>query len=305
MRIRALISAACLLFCAPALAQEATKLPVVATFSILGDMTRAIGGERIALTTLVGPMGDAHVYSPTPQDAKAMAAARLVVRNGLGFEGWMDRLVRASGSKGLVVVASKGVVPLKAQREEGGHHHGHGHDHKMLDPHAWQSLVNARLYVGNIRDGLIAADPAGKADYETRAAAYLAQIDALEAEIRALVEKIPAGERRAITTHDAFGYFTQAYGIAFLSAQGVSTDAEPDARGLARLLRQIRATGVKAVFIENVAGERLAQRIASEAGVKTGERLYADALSDANGPAPTYLAMMKHNIHALTSALTH
>lgn len=278
----------------PAFAQE--KLPVVASFSILGDFVREIGGERVAVTTLVGPDGDAHVYSPTPADAKTVAGAKLVVVNGLKFEGWLTRLVKSSGTKATVATATTGIMPLKMADD-------HGHGHGGEDPHAWQSVANARLYVGNVRDALIAADPAGKATYEANAAAYQTKLDALEAEIKAAVARIPANRRKAITSHDAFGYFVKAYGIAFIAPQGVSTEAEASAKDVARIIRQIKAEKVPAVFLENITNPRLAEQIARESGAKIGGRLYSDALSAADGPAGTYIAMMKHNISQIEKAL--
>lgn len=277
----------------PGVAQE--KLPVVASFSILGDFVREVGGERVAVTTLVGPDGDAHVYSPTPADAKSMAAAKLVVVNGLKFEGWLTRLVKSSGTKATVATATAGITPLKQAADD----HGHGGE----DPHAWQSVAKAKLYVGNIREALSAADPAGKAAYEANAAAYLTKLDALEAEIKAAVARIPADRRKAITSHDAFGYFVKAYGIAFIAPQGVSTEAEASAKDVARIIRQIKAQKVPAVFLENVTNPRLAEQIARESGAKIGGRLYSDALSSGEGPAGTYIAMMKHNISQIEKAL--
>jgi len=278
----------------PAFAQE--KLPVVASFSILGDFVREIGGERVSVTQLVGPDGDAHVYSPTPADAKTVAGAKLVVVNGLKFEGWLTRLVKSSGTKATVATASTGITPLKMADD-------HGHGHGGEDPHAWQSVANAKLYVGNVRDALIAADPAGKVAYEANAAAYLAKLGALEAEIKATVARIPADRRKAITSHDAFGYFAKAYGIEFIAPQGVSTEAEASAKDVGRIIRQIKAQKVPAVFLENITNPRLAEQIARESGAKIGGRLYSDALSAESGPARTYIAMMKHNISQIEKAL--
>ena len=199
----------------PAVAQE--KIKTVATFSILADVVKNVGGDRVAVTALVGPNSDAHVYQPSPSDAKTLADAKVVFTNGLGFEGWMERLIKASGTKAAMVVASKGVKPRNLEPGADGHQHA-------TDPHAWQAVGNIKLYAGNIRDALVAADPAGKADYEANAKAYLAKLDALDAEIRAEVGKIPADRRRIITTHDAFGYFAAAYGVAFIAPQGVSTE---------------------------------------------------------------------------------
>lgn len=279
--------------------KPAERLKVVATFSILADFVKNVGGDRIELVTLVGPNGDAHVYAPTPADARKVAEARVVFSNGLGFEGWIARLIRASGTKAPVVVASRGVKPRQA-----GHDHGHDHGHGGSDPHAWQSVPNAKIYVANIRDALINADPAGKAAYEANAAAYLARLDALDREVREAIAKIPVDRRKIITTHDAFGYFQQAYGIAFIAPQGVSTEAEASARDVARIIGQIKRQRIPAVFLENVTDPRLVKRIADETGARIGGTLYSDALTDEKGPAPTYIDLMRHNVRTLSAALT-
>lgn len=286
-----------------ALAQE--KLPVIASFSILGDFVKEVGGDRVAVTTLVGANGDAHVYSPTPADAKAMAGAKLIVINGLKFEGWMTRLIKSSGAKATVATATTGITPLEAEddHDHDKKGHAHGHDHAGVDPHAWQSVANAKIYIANIRDALTKADPAGQASYEANATRYLAQLDAVEAEVKAAVVRIPADRRKAITSHDAFGYFVKAYGIEFIAPQGVSTEAEASAKDVGRIIRQIKAEKIPAVFLENVTNPRLVERIAKESGAKIGGRIFSDALSDANGPAGTYIAMMKHNISQIEKAL--
>jgi zinc/manganese transport system substrate-binding protein len=286
---------------APLPAGAGAPLKVVATFSILGDFVKNVGGDRIEITTLVGPDGDAHVFSPTPADGRRIADAKLVVFNGLRFDGWITRLIRSSGTKAAVVEAAKGVRALEGLPEQA---HGHGHAQPDLDPHAWQSVANAKVYVANIRDGLVAADPAGKAAYEANAAAYLARLDALDAEVRAAIAGIPPERRRIITSHDSFGYFARAYGLAFIAPQGVSTDAEASARDVARIIRQIRREKIGAVFLENIADTRLIERIAVETGARIGERLYSDALSPPNGPAATYIDMMRPNIRACSAALS-
>ena len=290
---RTFLAAALMLAAAPVMAQE--KLPVVATFSILGDFVKNVGGERVALTTLVGPNGDAHVYAPSPADARKLAEAKLVIVNGLRYEGWIDRLVKASGTKAALAVASRGV---KARETE-----GHGADHS-LDPHAWQSVANAKIYVANIRDALTLADPAGKDIYARNAADYLKKLDALEAEVKAAVAAIPLAKRKIISTHDAFGYFRLAYGIEFITPQGVSTEAEASAQDVARIIRQIKAQKIPAVFLENVSDPRLIKRISEETGARIGGTLFSDALSDDKGPAPTYIDMMRHNVKQLSAALT-
>ena len=287
-----------LLIAAPVCAQDkpSDKLKVIATFSILGDLVKNVGGERVEVATLVGPNGDAHVYSPTPADARKLAEAKLVIVNGLGLEGWMTRLVKASGSKASTVVASQFVKPLKMEDE-------HQAGRMVTDPHAWQSIANAKLYVANIRDGLGKADPSGKAAYEANAAAYLARLDALQTEVKAAIGKIPADHRRIITTHDAFGYFGAAYGMEFISPEGVSTDSEASAKDVARIITQIRKLRVPAVFLENVSDPRLMQQIAKESGAKIGGTLYSDALSDEKGPAATYIDMMRNNVREFSAAL--
>src|SRR5215471_9017285 len=219
----------------PASAQD--RLHVIASFSILGDFVKNVGGDRVEVGTLVGPNGNAHVYAPSPGDAKKVADAKLVVVNGLGFEGWLERLVKASGTKAPIVVATKGIKPLD---RTGDHEHDHDHDHGRADPHAWQSVANAKIYVANIRDALIAADPAGKDAYSANAAAYLAKLDALEHDVREVIAKIPADRRRVITSHSAFGYFQDAYGVSFTAPQGVSTEAEASAKDVAAIIAQIK-----------------------------------------------------------------
>ena len=295
------------------------KLPVVASFSILGDMVSEVGGDRVAVTMLVDLDGDAHVYSPTPADAQTVAAAQVVVVNGLGFEGWLDRLIEASEYAGPVIVATAGIKGLEmaeegheAHAEDEAHAHDevkaegadHGHDdHGAIDPHAWQSLANARLYVANIEAGLTAADPEGAETYAANAAAYLAEIDAVEAEIMAAVAALPENRRAVVTSHDAFGYFAAAYGMTFHAPEGLSTESEVSAADVAALITQMKAEAIPAVFMENITDGRLLEQITSETGAKIGGTLFSDALSGPDGPASTYLNMMRHNTTTLTTAL--
>ena len=266
---------------------------VVATFSILGDMVRQVGGDRVRVTTLVGPDGDAHVYQPTPADVRSVAGARLLVVNGLGFEGWIDRLTEASGYKGRVVTATTGVKPLWIG--ENGH--------REIDPHAWQSLANARIYVRNITGGLAAVDPAGTGIYSRNAARYMEEIDAVEAQVREAIDSLPVERRMVVTSHDAFGYLSAAYGIEFHAPVGFSTESEPSAGDVARLIRQINREKIRAVFIDNISDRRLLDQIVRETGARIGGTLYSDALSTAGGPAGTHLGMMLHNIRTLVAAL--
>jgi len=273
---------------APARAQD--RLNVVASFSILGDFVRNVGGDRVNVTTLVGADSDAHVYVPAPADAKKVAEAKLVVVNGLGFEGWLSRLLKSAGGKASVVTATSGIAPLKL-----------GSD---ADPHAWQSVGNAKIYVANIRDALVAAAPADADGFKSRANAYLADLDALEREVRAAIATIPESRRKVISTHSAFGYFAAAYGIEFIAPLGVSTESEASARDIARIITQVRAARIPAVFLENITDPRLMGRIAAETGARVGGTLYSDSLTGEKGDSPTYIAMVRHNIKALTSALS-
>jgi zinc/manganese transport system substrate-binding protein len=271
----------------PLHAQE--KINVVASFSILGDFAKNVGGERAKLTTLVGADSDVHVYTPAPMDAKKIADAKLVIVNGFGLEGWLPRLVQSSGGRAAIVTATNGIAPRKL-----------GSD---ADPHAWQSVVNAKIYAGNIRDALIVADPAGEATYRANADAYLAKLDALDREVREAIARIPEAGRKVISTHDAFGYFADAYGVAFIAPQGVSTESEASARDIAAIITQIRTAKIPAVFLENIIDVRLIRRIAAETGTKIGGTLYSDSLTGENGDSPTYIDMVRHNIKVLTSAL--
>jgi len=279
----------------PVLAQD--RMNVIATFSILGDLLKNAGGDRVDVTTLVGRDGDVHVYAPTPADAKTLALATLVVVNGLGLEGWLDRLIAVSGSKAPVVVASRGIHPRQTTDATGS-------NRLVSDPHAWQSVANAETYVANIRDGLTAADPAGKEFYETSAAAYLTKLAALDGEIKAAMASIPADRRKIITAHNAFGYFGDAYGLQFIAPEGLSTQAEPSARDVASIIALIRTQKIPAVFLETITDPRLLQQIAAETGAKIGGTIYSDSLSPPDGPAATYIDMMRHNARAFQRALT-
>jgi zinc/manganese transport system substrate-binding protein len=273
----------------PTRAQE--RLNVVASFSILGDLVRNVGGDRVSVTTLVGPDGDVHVYTPAPADAKKIADAKLVVINGLGLEGWLPRLVQSSGGKAAIVAATSGIAPRKL-----------GSD---ADPHAWQSVVNARIYVANIRDALGAADSANAGVYRANADLYLAKLDGLDREVREAVAEIPQARRKVISTHTAFGYFADAYGVEFIAPLGVSTESEASARDIAGIITQVRSGKIPAVFLENISDPRLIRRISAETGARIGGTLYSDSLTGEKGDAPTYIDMVRHNIKALTGALAN
>jgi zinc/manganese transport system substrate-binding protein len=285
----------------PAPARAAEPVKVVASFSILGDLVTQVGGSLVSVDLLVGPNADMHAFQPSPADSRKLAGAKLVVLNGLGLEGWAERMTKASGYTGPVVVAAKGLKAIA--KPDKGHGHGHGHDHGRDDPHAWQSVANVKLYVGNIRDGLSAADPANAATYRQNADAYLAKLDQLDRDIKAAFEGIPTDNRRVITAHQAFRYYGAAYGIDFRGAKGVTEESEPSAREIADLIKLIKKEKVRALFVENISNRRLLDRIAKETDAKVGGTLYSDALSDPTGPAPTYIEMMRANTKAIAAAL--
>ncbi|WP_088278611.1 metal ABC transporter solute-binding protein, Zn/Mn family [Ideonella sp. A 288] len=268
---------------------SARRLAVVASFSILADMVREVAGDAADVTALVGPNTDAHVFQPTPADLQRVAGADLVVVNGLGFEGWIDRLVRASGYRGRVLVATRGIVPRRLGR--------------AVDPHAWQSLVYAAHCVENIRAALVAAAPSRAGQIDRRAADYAARLAALDARARAAFDAVPREQRRILTSHDAFGYLGEAYGLTFIAPRGWSTDAEASAADVAALIRQVRGQQVRALFVENVTDRRLVDRIAQETGARVGGTLYSDALSAPGTAADTYLKMYAHNVDSLGVAL--
>jgi zinc/manganese transport system substrate-binding protein len=274
-------------------ASAQTPIPVTTSFSILGDLVQAVGGARVAVTALVGPNEDAHVFEPKPADAKAILRSKLVVSNGLGFEPWMGKLVKSAGYKGASVVASTGVQPRKM--EDGGR--------TITDPHAWQNPANVILYVNNIRKALEQLDPAGAATYQANSRAYVTELQALDSWATAQFAAVPADKRRVITSHDAFGYFADHYQLKFLAPQGMSTDGEASAKQVANLIRQIQREKIKAVFLENMANPKLLAQLSKEANVVPGDTLYADALSAPDQPGGNYLKMARHNITALVAGL--
>ena len=278
---------------APVMAQAGVPLRVLASFSILADLVRQVGGPAVLADSLVGPDEDTHVYDPKPKDLRTLMAAGLLVRNGLGLEGWMDRLTGAAGYKGRVVVATEKVVP-RTMKEKGV---------IATDPHAWQNPQNAILCAQAIAEGLIAADPANAPAYRDNLRAYSARITDMDAWIVSALAPIPTAQRRIITTHDAFGYYGARYGIEFLSAQGISTESEPSAKAIATLVAQIKRERVRAVFIENMTSNRMARMLARETGAVLGGTVYSDALSLPDGPASTYLDMVRHNTMLFTPAM--
>ncbi|MGK9286760.1 zinc ABC transporter substrate-binding protein AztC [Sinorhizobium meliloti] len=301
---------------------SAAELKVVASFSIIADFAKNVGGDRVEISTLVGPDGDAHVYEPRPADAAALEGADVVLVNGLEFEGFMSRLIEASGTKAPVVEVTKGINPLKSAEEEhdheaeetaeaghdhdkDGHDHGHEghHHHGEFDPHAWQSIHNAEIYVKNIADAFCEADKAGCATYTANAEAYVAKLGELETEVKAAIEAIPVDKRTVITSHDAFGYFEHEYGLKFIAPEGISTEAEASAADVAKLIDQVKHDKASAIFLENITNPRLIEQISTETGIKIGGTLYSDALSNSDGPASTYIDMFRYNVNTMKAAI--
>jgi zinc/manganese transport system substrate-binding protein len=271
----------------------------VATFSVLADIVKQVGGETVTVSSLVAAGGDSHVFEPQPAHARQLAAAALVVTNGLGFEGWIDRLIRSSGYRGAVAVATENIEPL---RTPGRSHGKHVHEGSS-DPHAWHSVPDVKIYVQNIANALCEVDPSSCGPFRSNAARYTASLDLLDRDIRSAITSLPLKRRTVITAHDAFAYYAREYGIKFTAPVGISTDAKPSAAAVARLIRQIRRERVDAFFIESISDSRLIDRIRSETGGAEPGRLYSDSLSELGGPAASYEAMMRYNTQAIVSAL--
>ncbi|PZU19048.1 MAG: ABC transporter substrate-binding protein [Shinella sp.] len=302
-------AASLLTLCGFASGASAADLKVVASFSIIADLAKNIGGDRIDLKTLVPVDGDAHTYEPRPADAAALAEANVVLVNGLELEGFMSRLIETSGTKAPVVQVSKGVKPIKGEEDE--HHdekkadagHEEHHHHGEFDPHAWQSVRNGEIYVKNIAKAFCEADKAGCDTYKANEKAYLEKLAALDKEVRAEIGPIPKNKRVIITSHDAFGYFEHEYGLKFLAPEGISTEAEASAADVAKLVDQVKEDKASAIFVENITNPRLVEQIAKETGLKVGGTLYSDALSAADGPASTYIDMFHHNVKTMKAAI--
>ena len=274
-------------------AYAADKLPVTASFSILGDIVGVVGGDRVTVTTLVGPDEDAHVFEPKPTDVKTILASKLVVTNGLGFEPWAGKLIKSAGYKGEALVAAKG-VKVRQLKEDG---------HDATDPHAWQNPNNVVLYARNIAAALSKVDAAGASTYQANAEAYVKELQSLDAWAKEQFAAIPAPKRKVITSHDAFGYFAAQYGITFLAPRGVNADTEPSAKQVAQLIKQIQREKIRAVFVENMSDPKLVAQLSKDAGAKVGATLFVDALSGADKPGASYLQMMRHNVTQLAAGM--
>ncbi|MDU8362358.1 metal ABC transporter substrate-binding protein [Pseudomonas syringae group sp. J309-1] len=288
-----LSSMAALVLSAFSVLAQAKPLEAVASFTVIADMVQNVGGERVHVTSLIGPNGDPHVYEPSPADAQALKKADLAFVSGLHLEGWMDRLIKASGYKGEPVVLSNG-IKTRSMEEDG---------ERITDPHAWNSAANAVIYVRNIVAALEKADPAGASLYKANGERYTQQLQALDSYARTQIQSIPVAQRKVLTSHDAFGYFGDAYGVTFLSPLGFSTESEASAADVGKLIRQIKAEHVSAYFFENSGDPRLVKQIADASGAKPGGELYVEALSPANGPAASYVQMFKYNVDQLVAAM--
>ena len=266
-------------------AHAADKLQVTASFSILGDIVRVIGGERVAVSMLVGPDQDAHVFEPSPSHARTLLKSRLVVTNGLGFEPWSAKLIRSAGYQGAVVVASTGVKALPQ------------------DPHAWQNPHNVIIYARNIAAALSALDPGSASTYQANAQTYIQELQILDTWAQEQFATLPKDKRKVITSHDAFGYFAAQYGITFLAPQGMNTETQPSAKQVAQLIQQMQREKIRAVFVENMSNPKLIAQLSKDTGATVGASLYADALSSADKPGATYLQMMRHNVTQLLAGM--
>lgn len=272
---------------------QAKPIEAVASFTVLADMVQNVGGDHVHVTSLIGPNGDPHAYEPTPNDAQALKRANLVFVSGLHLEGWLDRLIKASGYQGQPVVLSNG-IKTRSMEEDGK---------RITDPHAWNSAANGVVYVRNIISALQKADPANASDYQAKGEQYIQQLEQLDAYARAQVQAIPSGKRKVLTSHDAFGYFGDAYGVTFLSPLGFSTETEASASDVAKLIKQIKQEHVSTYFFENSSDPRLVKQIADASGAQPGGELYVESLSPADGPAPTYAQMFRYNVDKLTAAM--
>lgn len=284
----------------------AAPLEVVSSFSILGDVAKQVGGERVNVSNLVGPDQDAHAYNLTSRDLRRIRSAKLVLVNGLGFEqAAVMRGIRQSGVP--FAEATKNIQPMQAEdHDDDDHdHHGHGHEHHhhgQFDPHVWNDPVLMKTYAQNVADALIKVDPQGRAYYQQRLSNYQSRLDALHQWAGAQFNSVPAARRKVLTGHDAFNYLGKRYRVEFIAPQGVSTEAEPSARQVSALIRQIRSQNIRAAFSENIKDSRMVERIARETGIRVNGKLYSDALSR-GAPAATYEQMFRHNVSALVNAM--
>ena len=291
---RLLLSAALpVLMALSAMPASAETLKVVASFTVLADVVRQVGGDHVKVTSLVGPNGDPHEFEPSPADAKALNAAKVTFVSGEGLEGWMDRLITASGYRGNPVTVSEG-INTRTMEEDGK---------TVTDPHVWNSPVNVKIWVANIEKALSAADPADAAAYKANAEKYTKKLDELDIYAHSKFDKIADHSRKVLTSHDAFGYFGREYNVSFLAPLGLSTESEASAADVAKLIEQIKQEHVKTYFFENSNDPRLVKQVATATGAEPGGELYVESLSDTKGPAPTYEKMFRYNVDQLSTAM--
>ncbi|WP_074380949.1 metal ABC transporter solute-binding protein, Zn/Mn family [Bartonella doshiae] len=278
------------------------KIRVVASFSILADLVKNVGGDSISISTFVGPNASIHIYEPTPRDVQALKNAHIIFINGLHLEGFIDRLITASGTKALLVEVSANIPPLNIQHQK---HSAQEHNHYSdIDPHAWQTIPNVEIYVKNIATAFCKIDQQSCVKYNRNSSAYIQKLKIAQETLKTKIATIPKDKRVIITSHDAFSYFAKEYGFTMLAPQSASTETEATAADVAKLIKQIKTNKAAALFVENISNPRLIKQISRETGLKIGGTLYSDALSNENGPAATYLDMMEHNIKTIIDAIT-
>ena len=297
---RCVVALSVLLLAGPARATD--RIPVVVTFSVIGDMLASVGGDRVDIKTIVKAGGDCELYQPTAADVATVASARALFVNDLNeeFEPWLEPLLKQALFKGTKVVVTRGVRTLTAEEE----HPVSGRQlPAAIDQHAWLDPRNGVIYVRNIAEALERVDPAGAADYRARAAAYTKQIQAVDDCARKEIASVPSGKRRALASHDSLEYIANTYGITLLTVNGWTNKSEPSAAELAKLARQIQAAHVKALFLDSITDPRAMQRIAGETGAVIGGTLYGDSLSPTGGEADSYIKMLRHDVSTLKAGM--
>lgn len=289
---------------APVTLAEGETLRVVATTNIVGDVVHQVGGDAIELVQLLPPGTDPHSYQARPDDLRALNQAHVVFINGLHLEEAMSPVLESLDSGAPVIAVNIGVTPLELQ-EEHADDAADDHHHEGADPHTWMDVRNVEQWVTNIAAVLTALDPAHATAYAANATAYTAELAALHEEIATTLASVPAAQRKLVTDHDNLGYLAHAYGLTIVGAviPSLSTMAAPSAQELAALQQQITQEGVKAILVGNTVNPNVAQQLARDTGAVI-TTIYTDSLSDADGPAATYLEMMRYNLAQIVAALT-
>lgn len=268
------------------------KVRVVTSFTILADFVQQVGQDKVDVLNLVSADSDPHMYEPTPQDVKNIAKADIIFINGLGFEGWLGRLTKAANTKGDVVVCTEHIHPRLVFE-----------DTLLKDPHAWHSIPHAKIYVQNIARALKKKDPSNKAFYEKNMRTYLEKLTQLDESMRRRIDHIPPNRRKIITAHDAFGYFGNSYGVQVFAPQGVSTESETKIHSIIDLVKQIKQEKIRIIFIEKISNPKVIQQISDETGAQIGGELYADGLSATDGPANSYINMVRYNFNLILNSM--